>query len=248
MPRAAPRAARALAGPRRLSSHLAVPGPGGVQPPLLPELHHPHLRLGRGPLLRDAPGHRQRGPQHAGRGELALGGPAAQAPPSQPFPGATSRAFARPSQPAAPPEARAVAPVEGRVWGPGRQLVDCLAQAAPSGRCSFHRALVSCNSLLLPPAGQEKGAPYPGRGAQHAGRRDQNAEVRTPSWNWAGAGGLGRPVLSAHGQPGLRSSTRTRLSPGPCCCSPWRTASTCSSPRQCGTLGTRLCTPATSSG
>lgn len=34
------------------------------------------------------------------------------------------------------------------------------------------------NPVSLPPAGQEKGAPHPGCGAQHTSGRDQDAEVR----------------------------------------------------------------------
>lgn len=82
-----------------------------------------------------------------------------------------------------------------------------------------------CLELLLPPfltpvslpAGQEKGASHPGCGAQHTSGRDQNSEVRKPSfWTLVGGwGGLGLallgPTLGAPSPHGLCSSAHIRL-------------------------------------
>ena len=82
-----------------------------------------------------------------------------------------------------------------------------------------------CLELLLPPfltpislpAGQEKGASHPGCGAQHTSGRDQNSEVRKPSfWTLVGGwGGLGLalldPTLRAYSPHGLCSSAHIRL-------------------------------------
>ena len=70
--------------------------------------------------------------------------------------------------------------------------------------------------ISLSPAGQEKGASHPGCGAQHTRRRDQNFEVRKPSWTLVGGwGGLGPalldPLLHAYGPHGLCSSAHIRL-------------------------------------
>ena len=71
--------------------------------------------------------------------------------------------------------------------------------------------------ISLSPAGQEKGASHPGCGAQHTSRRDQNSEVRKPSfWTLVGGwGGLGPalldPPLHAYSPHGLCSSAHIRL-------------------------------------